>query len=146
MHRCLFPILISSNDLFFLFLSVSYSSSRKPARTMSAPSTSAADITEGTEDDMALRFLNHCLSNAVQVHYLVTSSLQGGDWQTSTLLGAEAQAYMRALLAAYASSSTFRRRLVSGDSLHYLQCLTDEATRADFVRVAAAPSFSFASS
>ncbi|GET92925.1 hypothetical protein, conserved [Leishmania tarentolae] len=111
----------------------------------STPSTSTACIEDSAEADMALRFLNHCLSNAVQVHYLVTSSLQRGDWQTSTLLGAEAQAYMRALLAVYAASSALRQQLVSGDSLYYLQCLTEETTRADFVRVAAAPSFPFAS-
>ncbi|CBZ30956.1 conserved hypothetical protein [Leishmania mexicana MHOM/GT/2001/U1103] len=113
--------------------------------TTPTSSTTADGVKESTEIDMALRFLNHCLSNAVQVHYLVTSSLQGGDWQTSTLLGAEAQAYMGALLAVYAASSAFRRQLVSGDSLYYLQCLTDETTRSDFVRVAAAPSFPFAS-
>ncbi|TPP44666.1 Protein kinase domain family protein [Leishmania donovani] len=107
--------------------------------TTSTPSAAAAGFKERTEADMALRFLNHCLSNAVQVHYLVISSLRGGDWKTSTLLEAEAQAYMRALLAVYAASSGFRRQLVSGDSLYYLQCLTDEATRTDFVRVAAAP-------
>ncbi|AYU83210.1 hypothetical protein conserved [Leishmania donovani] len=112
--------------------------------TTSTPSAAAAGFKERTEADMALRFLNHCLSNAVQVHYLVISSLRGGDWKTSTLLEAEAQAYMRALLAVYAASSGFRRQLVSGDSLYYLQCLTDEATRTDFVRVAAAPSFPFA--
>ncbi|KAG5466990.1 hypothetical protein LSCM1_01168 [Leishmania martiniquensis] len=113
---------------------------------MLTPSAAAADVGEVTEADLALRFLNHCLSNAVQVHYLVTSSFQGGDWQTSTLLGAEVQTYMRELLAAYAANSALRRQLVSGDSLYYLQCLTDETTRTDFVRVAAAPSFPFASS
>ncbi|KAG5466455.1 hypothetical protein LSCM4_01606 [Leishmania orientalis] len=112
---------------------------------MPTPQAAATRVVESTEADMALRFLNHCLSNAVQVHYLVANSLEGGDWQTSKLLEAEAQAYMRALLAAYTASSTFRRQLVSGDSLYYLQCLTDETTRADFVRVAAAPSFPFAS-
>ncbi|KAG5492825.1 hypothetical protein JKF63_01405 [Porcisia hertigi] len=112
---------------------------------MSTLSTTPASIKEDMEADMALRFLNHCLRNAVQVHYFVASSLQGGDWRTSTLLGSEAQEYMRALLAVYAASSALRRQLISGDSLYYLQCLTDESTRADFVRVAAAPSFPFAS-
>ncbi|KAK7200836.1 hypothetical protein NESM_000142100 [Novymonas esmeraldas] len=113
-------------------------------------STSCADlaggVADGSETDMALRFLNHCLSNSIQVHYLVSSSLTGGDWRTSTLLEAEAQTYMRAVLEAYTASSALRRGLRSGDSLFYLQCLTDAATRCDFVRVAAAPTFPLATS
>lgn len=120
----------------------------KRVTAMSAPvaSSSSAPAASSSASGDALRFLNHCLSNAVQVHYLVVASMQDGDWRTSSLLGDEAQTYMRALLHAYGSSSALRRQLISGDALYYLQSLTDEATRVDFIRVAAAPAFPFAAS
>ncbi|KPI85797.1 hypothetical protein ABL78_5154 [Leptomonas seymouri] len=101
--------------------------------------------TADADDALELRFLNHCLSSAVQVHYLVSSSFTGENWETSSLLEPDTQYYMRALLMKYAASATLRGRLVSGESLYYLQCLTDDETRGDFVRVAAAPFFAFAS-
>ncbi|KAL7710223.1 hypothetical protein N2W54_008123 [Lotmaria passim] len=117
--------------------------------TSSAAGTSAASgnpsPTLDSEDDMELRFLNHCLSNAVQVHFLVTSSFTDESWQSSSLLEVDSQQYMQALLSKYAASAVLRARLISGDSLYYLQCLTDEQTRGDFVQVAAAPIFPFAS-
>ncbi|KPA86491.1 hypothetical protein ABB37_00640 [Leptomonas pyrrhocoris] len=101
--------------------------------------------TSATADDVELRLLNHCLSNSVQVHYLVTSSFTGDSWQSSSLLEADTQRYMKALLMKYGTSTALRSRLVSGDSLYYLQCLTNAETRCDFVRVAAAPFFPLAS-
>lgn len=116
------------------------SSSLAPSMRGLTPAPSAPE----SEGDVELRFLNHCLSSAVQVHYLVTSSFTNDDWRSSSLLAAETQTYMKALLRKYAASAALRGRLVTGDSLYYLQCLTDEETREDFVRVAAAPHFPFA--
>jgi hypothetical protein len=122
---------------------MSLESAAPPASASSAESKSL-----DAEEEWALRFLNHCLSSATQVHYLVTSSFTGDgeeDWKTSSLLQPDSQEYMRALLNRYAASTALRARLDTGESLYYLQCLTDEDTRDDFVRVAAAPFFPFAS-
>ena len=89
--------------------------------TSSSAGTSAASghprPTLDSEDDMELRFLNHCLSNAVQVHFLVTSSFTDESWQSSSLLEVDSQQYMQALLSKYAASAVLRARLISGDSL-----------------------------
>lgn len=118
-----------------------------PLTTSSTPNRVASPTTGASTDEadeLELRFLNCCLGNATQVHYLVTSSFTDDDASSSSLLEADAQHYMKALLNKYAASATLRSRLSSGDSLYFLHCLTDEATRGDFVRVAAAPLFPLA--
>ncbi|ESL07724.1 hypothetical protein TRSC58_04583 [Trypanosoma rangeli SC58] len=94
-----------------------------------------------------LQFLNECLVDALAVHLLIShalvSSTSAGDGQTwyCSLLEEDVQLYLRQLLRKYTSSSAMRKKLTSARSLYYLQCLTDEKTREEFVRVAAHPSF-----
>ncbi|RNF05892.1 hypothetical protein TraAM80_04271 [Trypanosoma rangeli] len=94
-----------------------------------------------------LQFLNECLVDALAVHLLVShalvSSTNDGDGQTwyCSLLEEDVQLYLRHLLRKYTSSSAMRKKLTSARSLYYLQCLTDEKTREEFVLVAAHPSF-----
>lgn len=105
---------------------------------MAAPSAESAD-SSAVEND--LRFLNSCLVDARAVHLLVMNSLTGTTPDTSQLLQEETQLYLQNLLQRFTTTVALRRRLVSGKSLLFLQCLTDADTRTDFVRAAANPAF-----
>lgn len=102
------------------------------------------------ESEKEITFLHSCLANPRQLHVFVTSSLyqapdlgeaDGTPAWTSALLHEEVQVYLKALHAKYSGSSALRRALHSGNCLYYLQCLTDEGSRTDFIRSVADPSF-----
>ncbi|ORC92056.1 uncharacterized protein TM35_000042700 [Trypanosoma theileri] len=110
---------------------------------------SSSSTSRTSELDSELHLLNKCLSNALAVHLFVSRSLivcgdgNGKVEQTlqSTLLDDNVQLYLKQLLHKYMSSTVMRRKLKSVKSLYFLQCLTDEKTRDEFVQVAAHPSF-----
>lgn len=108
------------------------------------------------EEEKEIAFCNSCLANPRQLHVFVIASLRepgavtvaGGvsadlvkTSVSSVLLDSETQSYLRALYVKYSSSMALRRRLVSGNTLYYLQCLTDDTTRFDFISRAADPTF-----
>ncbi|KAH9601913.1 hypothetical protein LSM04_009682 [Trypanosoma melophagium] len=102
-----------------------------------------------SEVDDELYLLNKCLSDALAVHLFVSRSLiTFGDGNgrveqplQCTLLDGSVQHYLNQLLHKYTSSTVMRRKLKTVKSLYFLQCLTDEKTRDEFVQVAAHPSF-----
>ncbi|KAG8341324.1 hypothetical protein TRVL_07847 [Trypanosoma vivax] len=98
-----------------------------------------------------IELLNVCLSSAHALHLFVARSLTVQDVSEpkkelrSELLDASVQTYLQQLLRKYSSTASMRRRLKSVRSLYYLQCLTDERVREEFIRAAAHPLFPLSS-
>ncbi|CCW68916.1 unnamed protein product [Phytomonas sp. Hart1] len=89
-----------------------------------------------------INFLNNSLSNARQVHILVSASFAAArDEGTSILLGESVQTYLNYLYTKYSNNTALQSRLKSGKCLHFLGCLIDADSRMDFLRLASNPGF-----
>ncbi|EPY36226.1 hypothetical protein STCU_00692 [Strigomonas culicis] len=95
------------------------------------------------DETESLHFLNTCLCDAQQVHLLVLGSMTSDVDGTaaSILLEESVQSYLGELLQKYASSVALRKKLVSGECLHFLDCLTRSDCREEFIAAAASPEF-----
>ncbi|CBH14568.1 hypothetical protein, conserved [Trypanosoma brucei gambiense DAL972] len=105
------------------------------------PAEASADI---TREQNEVKLLNECFSSARAIHLIVSHSLMptSGAALCSSLLNEEVQSYLREVLHKYSATAAMRKKLKSVKILYFLQCLTDEKVRDEFICAAAHPSFS----